>query len=104
MVIGSASLRDTTEGVGTMAKADLKHYQDAEGHVYSVTDADARLMGLTKKVKLADLRVTGPSATGDPRDRQGADAALVRRVADLEAKLATMEAGQAEAKGGARSR
>lgn len=45
MVIGSASLRDTTQEVRTVA--DLKHYRDAAGHVFSMTEAHATKLGYT---------------------------------------------------------
>lgn len=44
MVIGSAGPR-TTKEVGTVAKDNLRHYEDAAGHVFSLNDTDAKLLG-----------------------------------------------------------
>ena len=64
-----SSARTTTEG-RTMAKADLKHYQDAVGHVFSMTEADARLLGYAPvKTPAAEPKAAAPPTPPEGRGR-----------------------------------
>lgn len=92
MVIGSAGLHDTTREVRTMAKADLKHYEDAAGRVFSLDESDARMLGYTP-VKLADKRVPGPTREDPVRGSQLAERekALNAREAELVAREKALE-------------
>lgn len=87
-----------------MAKADLKHYEDAQGRVFSLNESDARLLNYSP-TKLADHRVTSPPAAGGAtREAAEQNAALTRRVTELEERLAAVAKEQADAKAGTKGR
>jgi len=69
-VISSASLRNTNTEVWTVA--DLKHYQDAAGHVFSLNESDARLLGYTLVEKpKAETKPAAPAAPATPPEGRG---------------------------------
>lgn len=99
MVIGSSDLRDPSKEKRTVAKADLSYYRDAAGHVFSVTEADA------KKLGYMPVDFENVKADTNAADQAAADARLSERekaLADAEANLKAdreaFEKAQADAK------
>lgn len=68
-----------------MAKADLKHYQDAQGRVFSLTESDARLLGYKpidfEKVKAQEKAAAEEAANTRLSEREKA---LAEREAELD--------------------
>jgi hypothetical protein len=83
VVIGSASFKKKEHQV---AKADLKHYEDAAGRVFSLDEGDARLLGYTP-VDIKRVRARNAEA-----DRMRVAAAENTRLSDREKALDAREA------------
>jgi len=76
-----------------MAKADLKHYEDAGGRVFSLDEGDARLLGY-KPVDIKDVRAR--NAVADRERVAAARAAQDTSFADREKELNAREAALVE--------
>jgi hypothetical protein len=68
-VISSASIRDTAKEARTVS--DLKHYKDAAGHVFSMTEADAKMLGYTP-VDFAEVKAEQAAADEVEQEKKAA--------------------------------
>lgn len=80
-----------------MAKANLKHYQDGAGHVFSLNESDAELLRY-KPVDIAKVKADQKAADEAAKDAQLSERekALREREADLERREKAL--GQAKGK------
>jgi hypothetical protein len=98
-VISSAGFRDTPKKESPVAKSDLKHYQDAKGRVFSVTEADAKKLGYQPvdfgKVK-ADQKAADDAVKGARLSER--EKALAEGEAKLKADREAFDKAQVDAK------
>jgi len=97
VVIRSARPRDTLQEERTVA--DLKHYQDSAGRVFSLTESDARLLGYAP-IDVATLRVLAPAAapgaSSELRELRDQVRALQAQLASGASARSTTEAAGAQ--------